>query len=96
VLNSPDLAGMIGIPLPDETDDRTRWADAVERMAMALSEAGYPTTVNPYSFERNRENELVFHGRFPPREVALRAGELCGIRDLIEKAEVNADGWPKP
>lgn len=91
---STDVAGQIGMELPDSTPDRERWAKAVDHLAMAFSEAGYPTSIRRLSHVTGRENELVFHGKFPPREVALRAGELCGIRDLIEAADVRADGWP--
>lgn len=83
-----------GMERDEDVCDRDRWAAAVDRMAMALCEAGYPTRVESVSFLTGRENELVFGGRFPPRDVALRAGEMCGIRDLIEKAIVQADGWP--
>lgn len=89
-----ESVGQIGMEDEESITDRHRWADALDKMAMALNEAGYPTTTNAYSFVKaGRENELVFHDRFPPREVALRAAELCGVRDLMELAEVDAVGW---
>ena len=80
--------GQIG--MEESATDMRRWAGAYERMAMALSEAGYPTRPEPFSSAvPGRLYELVFTGKFPPDEVLLRAADLCGIRDLMEQAEIN-------
>ncbi|MCA1832589.1 MAG: hypothetical protein LC750_07630 [Actinobacteria bacterium] len=92
-MEAVNVAGFLGMEQPEPVSERERWANAVERLAMALSEGGYPTTVNRFSSRLGRENELMFHGRFPPRNVALRAAELCGVRDLMELAIVDAEGW---
>jgi hypothetical protein len=91
-----DRDGQFGMELPEPTENRQRWAQAVDRMAMALSEAGYPTKVERFFVSKpSRENELVF-AKFPPPDVMLRAGRLCGIEDLIQLAldGVDAQGWP--
>jgi hypothetical protein len=85
------VAGYLGVELPEPLSDREQWASAVECLAMALCEAGYPARVNAVSipFPGVRENELVFEGDFPSDGVLLRAAELCGIRDLMESAVID-------
>lgn len=77
---------------PEFTDKVRRWLDGAEKVAMACCEAGYPCV---YTERTETAVGLIsFHGAIPPDEVLLKAGDLAGIRDLIEEAFLDVGREP--
>lgn len=86
---SQPTVSMIGVSAISE--HRARWAEAAPKMAMAFCEAGYPCTFERWSLvSPTGENEIRFLGEVPPLEVIVRAAELCGIREVLDRDLVRA------
>lgn len=61
-------------PLTGMTDNHRRWNEAVPKLCMALSEAGYPA--------RPIAGSALEYDLRPPEDVLQKAFELCGIGDM--------------
>ncbi len=74
--------------------DRERWAEAAPRIAMALCEAGYPSEFHETDCHGGgwRENVVSFLEVMPPDDVLMKAGEVCGVPDLVERLWLNREG----
>lgn len=81
--------GQLGMEGPESSPNRDRWHEAAPKMAMALSEAGFPTRYEMISLSApGRVDELVFTGGFPDDITLLKAAHLCGVQDLVEEAVI--------
>jgi hypothetical protein len=67
--------------------DQRRWKANAEKVAMALNETGHPCHFEDVSFHVGgwREDVIVFHGATPPLDVLVKAGDVCGIGDLMRR-----------
>jgi len=84
--------GMIPFPstlpyrkMPGRSPQEQRWVDALEDMHKCLTEARVDCHLaNRIAIDGSEASGLEFPKGMPTREVLLKAGEVCGIRDLIE------------
>lgn len=67
------------------TTDAERWAVGAPKVAMALNEAGYPCHFEEVHFHLGglQQNVIVFDAPRPALDVLVKAGDVCGIGDLM-------------